>query len=103
LLTFLTGAFPSVVFYRYLYLAADAAGVTQVTAVMPTTLRVYNLIGEITIGLAAGMLAAGSWSFAARRLRRLLYFGLWAAGLALVQQVIMTPIMIIKPSLIMQL
>jgi Na+-driven multidrug efflux pump len=73
------------------------------TAVMPVTLKVYNLIGEITIGIAAGMLAAGSWAFSSARYHRLLQVTCWAALIALVQQVIMTPIMIIKPSVIMKI
>jgi Na+-driven multidrug efflux pump len=48
------------------------------------------------------MLAAGSWAFSSRRYRRLLWLVFWAALLAVIQQVIMTPIMIVNPSVIMQ-
>jgi len=103
LLTFLTGAFPSMVFYRFLYIAARAGGVAEMAAVMPVTLKVYNLIGEVTIGLCAGMLSSGAWAFAARRFHRVLWLALWAAVLALVQQAVMTPVMILRPSLVTRL
>ena len=103
LLTFLTGAFASMVFYRYLYIASGRAGVPEMTAVMPVTIKIYNLIGEITIGLAAGMLSAGAWAFSARKYHRVLWLGFWAVLLAVIQQVLMTPIMLVKPTLITQI
>lgn len=104
LLTFLTGAFPSMIFYRYLYIAAENAGVyEEMTAIMPATLKFYNFIGEITMGISAGMLPAGSWAFAGKKLKRFMQLSGWAICVALIQQVIMTPIMIIKPSLLTQI